>query len=308
MRSFYHPAEIRQYDYKYHTVRFKLYLNFYYLPFLQVGYYDPFVNARRLGFTDTNEWGAFGYLPVDQFNFDETWLLQKEYRMNQFPLIFSVTSRFPSLIRAYPQTFKYTGAIEKAAKKLHLFGTDGLILGHLAEVLDFNAVLITPRDLDNEIKNGTLTGAIGDILYGHADVAFNSRIFSKYNTTGVEYLLSLLDDKVCVVAPAATKISQWLAVLRYFDNYFWFALLITIMVTSSIYFWINYYDETSVRYDDKFVFRRFPIRIAYMKIVQVIIGMTTHLPFTHKQRLVIGACLLANRIISGHFEVNAFQI
>lgn len=317
MRSFYRPAGIRQYDENIYTAPFKQNLHSYYFSFLQIGYYDPFVNAHRLGITNVNEWGVFNYLPVDQFNFNETWLLQKEYRMNQFPLTFSIFDRYPSMITDYSRNFNYTGASQKVTKKIGYGGVDGLILGNLAEILDFKAVLISPKDTDHyghKAPNGSYTGSLGDILYGRADAAFNSRFLIKYDSLDIEFLLPTLGDRVCVVAPSAAQIPQWLAVLRCFDTFFWFALLFTVIVATGAYIWINYYDEMhernavhqTVLYTDfrKFVVEKsFSIRCICMKILQVIIGMTTHLPFTHKQRLVIGACFLANRIISGHFEV-----
>lgn len=114
----------------------KKYLILFYFIFLQIGYYDPFVNAHRLGLTKVNEWGVFNYLSVDQFNYDETWLLQKEHRMNQFPLTFSVFFRYPSMFFYHSSFVNKTSAIYRAPRKFGIFGIDGFILANMAEILE----------------------------------------------------------------------------------------------------------------------------------------------------------------------------
>lgn len=282
----------------------------------QIGYYDPFVDARELGLKNVNHWGVFNYLPVDLLDPDDAWILQKEDHMNRFPLTFSVFERYPSMISNFSNIFDGS-ILSKVMNKIGYGGIDGLILGSLAEILEFKAVVVQPNSTDtygHRTADGVFTGTLGDILYGRADAAFNSRFLIEYSSTDIEYLLPTLGDKVCVVAPAAQKIPQWRSIFRYFDAYFWLAFLVAGAVATATHVWFNRYEvmrqrkrlRRSVFYAEfkRFaVEKRFSVRKIYMTVVKAIIGMSTSLPFVSRERLVIGACLLANRIISGHFEV-----
>lgn len=294
--------------------RKKYFLNYVFT--FQIGYFDPFVNARNLGLKNVTEWGVFNYLPVDQLDFGDPWLLQKEHHMNKFPLTFSVFERYPTMISNFSSIFG-DAFLTKEMNKIGFGGMDGLVLGNLAEIIGFKAVIIQPVGSDpygHRTSDGTYTGTLGHILYGLADAAFNARYLKQYDTDNIEYLLPTLGDRVCVVTPAAQQIPQWQAVFLYFDIYFWLAFPIAVIVTTTTYIWMKFHEERrqqtlvhrTVFYLDfkKFVVeKQFTIQKIYMTVVKVIIGMNARMPSITRERFIIGACLLANRVISGHFEV-----
>lgn len=203
-------------------------------------------------------------------------------------------------------------------------GSDGLILANLATHLNFTPIIInTANDTyGEEGPNGSFTGSLGDILYGDADVAFNSRFLLSYDGSyynNIEYLLPTLGDKVCVVAPAALRIPQWKSVFTCFDFYFWLAFITVTVVTSASYVALDYFLDRRQRnrirqtifyreFKNYVVEEKFNVGKMHTVVMKVMIGMNACMPTRLSKRLVIGTCLMANIIISGSFEVGGFFI
>lgn len=289
--------------------------------FFQVGYYDPFVNALDLGITDTDEWGVYSKLPAKYLDLSDPWILQKEHNLNGFPLTFTVFERYPTMVSKVPPSFE-SSYIAGGMRETGYGGSDGLILGNLAKFLNFTPIIMNPTTDDtygDEASNGSFTGTLGDILYGDADAAFNSRFLLNYDSLDIEYLMPTLGDKVCVVAPAARRIPQWKSIFKCFDFYFWLAFVCVTFTASASYVMLEYFLQRWQRallretmfYRD---FKKYVVEESYnmekmhMEVMKVLIGMTTQMPVRMMERLIIGSCLLANVIISGSFEVSVEKV
>lgn len=282
-----------------------------------MGYYDPFVNSRDLGITDADEWGVFSQLKMKYLNLSDPWILQKESNLNGFPLTFTVFERYPTMVADVPPAFGRS-YIAAGMHETGYGGIDGLILGNLAKYLNFTTIIMNPNSVDNygdKKMNGSFTGTLGDILYGDADAAFNSRFLISYASTNIEYLWPTLGDKVCVVAPAARRIPQWKSIFKCFDFWFWFAFITVTVVTSVSYVTVDYFLKRLQRkrvrktifyrdFRQYVVEERYNVESMHMVIFRVLIGMTTHMPKRMTARLIIAACLMANVIIIGSFEVS----
>lgn len=281
-----------------------------------MGYYDPFVNSRELGITDTDEWGIFSQLRTKHLDLSDPWILQKEHNLNGFPLTFTVFERYPTMVAKVPPAFA-SSYIASGMRITGYGGSDGLILANLAMYLNFTPIIMNPHTNDtygDEASNGTFTGTLGDILYGDADVAFNSRFLLNYGSLNIEYLLPTLGDKVCVVAPAALRIPQWKSVFRCFDFSFWLAFVTVTVVTSASYvtldIFLNRWQRDRIRatifyreFKNYVVEEKCAMQKLHLVVMKVIIGMNTYMPTRMSMRLIIGTCLMANIIISGSFEV-----
>lgn len=285
--------------------------------FIQFGYYDPFVNVGQFNLSNVDEWGIFHCMPISSMDFNDNWLVQKEYSLNNFPLVFTIFERYPTMVKNLPPYFAdtfYNGGMKFSGYG----GIDGLLLGNLAQELQFEVETIEPSDdktYGHKKKTGTFTGTIADILYGDADAAFNGRFFLEYGTRKIEFLLPVLGDKVCIIAPGAEKIPQWIAIFKCFDVYFWCTFAIITLLSSLCFFvlkvWQEKHEMAIIR--QSLLYQEFKQHVVedegnfkdiFFITWKVMVGITANMPFGSMERLFIGSCLLANLIISGTFEVN----
>ncbi|XP_050432535.1 uncharacterized protein LOC126840684 [Adelges cooleyi] len=104
-------------------------------------------------------------------------------------------------------------------------GTDGLILSALAQHMNFTPVISEPGDGKKYgwmEANNTFTGALADIVYNNADVAFNGVFLRDYGANGIiEHSTAVQFDELCFVVPKARQMSQWRAVFTAFDAQLW---------------------------------------------------------------------------------------
>lgn len=287
----------------------------------QVGYYDPFVNVRSLAIKNVDEWGIFHCFPLKYLNFDDSWLLQKEYNLNNFPLIFTVFRRYPTMIKEVPKTFA-DSYISAGMKKSGYGGIDGLVLGNLAQALEFKVVTKTPKYLETygyKLKNGSFSGAIGDILNGDADAAMNGRFFFNYYSPEIEFLTPTYGDKVCVIAPSAEKIPQWKTIFMCFRIYVWYAYIAITIFATAVFILLKFYEykrqrniirQTYLYSEFKYhvVEHQFSCKRFILTVWKVMLGYAERMPLKTVERILIGSCLLANIILSGCFEVNMLFI
>lgn len=248
-------------------------------------------------------------------NYADNWLIQKDYSFNGFPLTVSIFDRYPTMVPEIPETFAQT-QYARGMKYSGYGGIDGFLLGNLAEWMNFTVNIIQP--IDNSTYgfkiNGQFTGSIADILYGRADIAFNSRFLINYDTHDIEYMVPILGDKVCVIMPSSSKRPQWKAIFMCFDVYFWFTFFLITAASSVIFSILKFYQDKQERSKirDSLLYKEYKNIVVEDKITvknifyatwRVMIGMNAVLPIGTVERILIGSCLVANIIISGSFEV-----
>lgn len=281
--------------------------------------FDPFANTRELNITDPNvdEWGIYRSFPIKYLDYTDNWLVQKAYSLNGFPLTVSLFERYPTMWKDIPEYFAQTKNAE--GMKLSGFaGLDGFLLGNIADEMDFTVNVISPEDNNTYgfMQKGEYYGTIADIVYGRADLAFNSRFLINYGTTDVDFFMPILGDKVCVVKPASNQTPRWKAIFNCFDIYFWCAFFMITTLSSVIFSVLKYLNEKHERriIHDSLLYKDFKNYVVETKICvtdiffctwEVMVGMNSILPNTTIERLLIGSCLLANIIIGGSFEVGS---
>lgn len=274
-----------------------------------------------MNITDSNvdEWGVFRSFPIKYLDYTDNWLLEKAYSLNGFPLTVSTFERYPTMWKNIPKYFAET-QYARGMKMSGYGGIDGFLLGNIADEMEFTVNIITPDDnyTYGFEQNGQYTGTLGDVIYGRADFAFNSRFLINYGTTHIEYMSPISGDKVCVIKPATKQTPQWKAIFNCFDIYFWYAFLLITAVSSIIFPMLKYYQEKQERrrIHDSMLYRDYKNIVVEQKFCvknsiffstwQVMIGMNSMLPFTTVERLLIGSCMLANIIIGGSFEVCSY--
>lgn len=271
-----------------------------------------------MNITDPNigGWGIYRSFPIKYFDYSDNWLLQKSYSLNQYPLTVSVFNRYPTMVKKVPKFFAQTH-YARGMKLSGYGGIDGLLLGNLAEKMNFRVKTIEPLGVEKYgFKRGSkFSGALGDVLEGRAEMAFNSRFVIIYGAYNMNTMIPILGDKICVIIPAANKSPQWKAIFRVYDAYFWFALICVTSISGGIYSVLIFYQEKQKRRElhDTFLYKDFKNFVIEEEItvmtkpfwttVYTMIGVVTNLPIENMGRILIGSCLLAHIIIGGSFGV-----
>lgn len=263
-----------------------------------------------------DEWGIYQCFPINHFDYNDNWLVQKAYSLNAFPLKISIFERYPTMVREVPEHFAKT-QYARAMNISGYGGVDGFLLGNIAQIMNFTVSVVHPADnLTYGIKkNGQFGGSTGDVLYHRADIAFNSRFLMNYGTNDIEFMVPILGDKVCVIMPSFRRTPQWKAIFNCFDRKFWITFFLITFGSSIVFSTLKYFLEKQERQivRDSFLYKEYKHVVVEDKINvkdiciatwKVMIGMTAILPSRSVERLLIGSCLLANIIISGSFEVS----
>lgn len=71
-----------------------------------------------------------------------------------------------------------------------------------------------------------MTGTIGAVLYSQTYASFNGRFMSDYGSSNIEYMFPYYFDKLCIIAPKALKVPQWMAIFKCFNETVWLTLLL----------------------------------------------------------------------------------
>lgn len=167
-------------------------------------------------------------------------------------------------------------------------------------------------------------GSIGDILYGRADISFNGRFIQEYDSTEIEFMFSTNADKMCVIAPAAERVPQWMAIFKCYNVYVWILLPVVTSICGGFWFLLKYWnykkrqcyyngnsvedvndgDNDTDHYNDG---GRHDENVNVCRVLghiwMIMLGATTTMPMQTMERLFVGSCLLTNLIIIGTFQV-----
>ncbi|PSN54294.1 Ionotropic receptor 873 [Blattella germanica] len=161
------------------------------------------------------------------------------HNLNGQPIRVSMFIHYPTSY--FPNSLKGNITSLTNANDFHLgkfLGVDGQMLFNIATFLNFTPkILRYTREMSFGflLKNGTYTGALGQIVFKHADIAFNSRFIKQYNTTKIEYTRIILNDQVCIIVPKANLIPRWRRMLLSFNTQLWMILLCTCFLI--VIFW-----------------------------------------------------------------------
>lgn len=135
-------------------------------------------------------------------------------------------SIFPEIIRfiPYPSGGRYGGV-------------DGHLAYNLLNHINATAKYTVPADgytygLINATGTNTITGTLGDIAYGRADVGFNSRLVDEFEKFYAESLYPVQNEIACVLYPKSTLSPSYLNFIRTFGYNIWVILIsVFILVT-----------------------------------------------------------------------------
>lgn len=175
---------------------------------------------------------------------------------------------------------------------------------------------------------------MGDVIYHKADVSFNARFLTYYNTSEIEFLFPVYADKFCIITPKSKKIPQWKAIFKCFNSYVWGYLILMNSFCGCFWYLLKiwalkryqmYKNENNLRINNKrnFLYENkmvdndhIHINTASIKKLQthntfsvvslemwrIMLAGPTMMPFRTLERLFMCSCLIANIIIIGTFQ------
>ncbi|KAJ3647497.1 hypothetical protein Zmor_019372 [Zophobas morio] len=205
--------------------------------------YRPFVKSSDV-------WGI-----TENYSFDEiknnllliTNILDNfnKYPLNigMFPMELTAVLDLPKLLRANP-------IYKNLSRSRDFGGLDGLMLGTLAQYLNFEVNLVgAMKELyfGEVLPNGTITpGALKDLFEGKIIYSANSRYIINYEKQTMEFTVPHLIQAICAVVPKAPKLPKWVALFRCFNKTAWLLIGLTLLVCTT--FWYFARSFTKVLY------------------------------------------------------------
>lgn len=136
--------------------------------------------------------------------------------------------------------------------------------------------------------------------------SFNSRFISDYGTNDIEYLFPVYSDKMCVMAPKALKIPQWMAIFKCFDRNLWLFIIFSNTLCGYIWYLLKLCANkcTSARITSKHSLERDSASVISIEMWIIMLGgVSKRLPHRSMERILLTVCLVSNIIIAGSFQV-----
>lgn len=191
-------------------------------------------------------------------------------------------------------------------------GFDGVVLGNLARIFNFNVTRVVPKvHYGQLLPNNTFNGAIGDVLYGRSEVAFNARFIQDYETNETEFLFPVFMDRFCVVAPASLLVPVWKAIFSGFRDGVWVAFCLCLLICTVFWYFVQILIVRRRRSlgSSKALPNEQQAPDNYRTFSEVFLDMwllflagSTTMPRQTVERIFIGGCLLADIVVTGTFH------
>lgn len=126
-----------------------------------IGQYDPFYLNESITNPLSTSFGRCTWTTLDDFEFDNR-LVRKLASLNQFPLRVSLFPRYPTVLlpEQVPRVFAENYISRVASKTNNFSGLDAIVLGNMAEAIDFKPDIRAPNNNDYgyQLPNGTFIG------------------------------------------------------------------------------------------------------------------------------------------------------
>lgn len=236
----------------------------------------------------------------------DDWILQKGSDFKGSPFRASIFIRYPSMVWKTEFSSSFLDSyFAKAINESNDFGGfDGLVLGNLARIFNFNITRVVPNvNYGHLLPNATFTGAIGDVLYSRAEAAFNSRFIQDYETNDVEFLYPVLSDRFCIVAPAALRVPAWKAIFSGYHDTAWVSFCICLLICAGIWYYLQIITRCQFRTEFHSIrYRQRTLSEILFEMWLIFLAGTTSMPRQTIERIFICGCLLADIVVIGTFQ------
>ena len=166
---------------------------------------------------------------INLTDISENWLTFED---KYFVLAESMNHTCPKLrVSMFPEPSRAMQILEDGIFKYG--GYDGFTVEAIAEYMNMTIdwLLINPfSSYGYSAENGTILGTTGDVAYGRADIAANSRLISP-GWHEVKFTYPHDVDNLIVIVPKAKRIPQYKNIFLPFTLLTWILLLITFLFT-----------------------------------------------------------------------------
>jgi hypothetical protein len=211
--------------------------------------------------------------------------------LHGYPLRVSI---FPALLSAVP-VFGPSGNVERFE------GCDGHTVASLVKYMNATMVLLPQRDrtlFGIRAKNGTITGASGDVAYGRADIASNSQ-YMKIGWVELEYTYPHDTNNLGILVMKSKRVPQFRNLFLPFPTRVWIVLICTMMLSTTCWYFIRKCGKVSA----KTMTTKVSINEAFLDVFRALIsGTLTRVPTS-----TLGRVFIITWILLGIIITNAFQ-
>jgi hypothetical protein len=192
--------------------------------------FRPFIKTE-------NMWGLTEYYHFQEVVTNFRVITNPLKNFNRFPLSISIFEQFPLATKRLPKLLRYNPIYKNLTWSQGFAGVDGLMLGTIAEYLNFDVVpfgTTTEANYGYVLPDGKSTGSFYDVIHGKVVYSANSRCVANYSSR-IEFTIPYITNEVCAVVPKALKLQNWAILLTCFDLPSWICIILS--VTASTVFW-----------------------------------------------------------------------
>jgi hypothetical protein len=175
-------------------------------------------------------------------------------------------------------------------------GMDGHMLYTTAAYFNFSLRLCTSygkNTYGSVLHNGTILGSLADIVYGRAEISFNSRFIMAYGTDNVDFSIPVTSDKLCIITPKAKQIPKWKNMLVCYKTEVWLTLFTVYFVCAVCFHFLHKYHLQNPSAGCQPALDMFQV---------FILSPVYHPPGILTQRLLFVTCLLFSLVLLSTFQ------
>lgn len=252
-----------------------------------------------------DNWGAMKWVALEDVDLESGWLLMKGKDFKGYPFQASMFNRYPTMIESsvLPKSFLNTFYANGVKYSGGVAGFDGLVLGNLANVYNFETIRVKSISYGALLPDNTFSGSMGDILYRRADANLNGRFIIDYESNEIEFIYPVFADKFCIIAPSALQIPGWMAIFRCYSIGVWSGILATVFVCTFFWHFLKEWDNQMNLHRKGYRASNKLKNIFTDMIMLIIGGPVRNIPLRSMERIFLGSCFIFNIIIAGTFQV-----
>ena len=252
----------------------------------QVYIHRPFVKIE-------DSWGVTNNYTMTESSRQISLITSVLSNLNQYQLPVSLFEKVPTAVKTLPKLLKTNPLYRDLSWSQGFAGADAMLLGTLAKCLNFTPVVdlnLPLNDFGHVLKNGTVSGVLGDVIKRRSQLGVNERFLANYGVGGFEFTMPHGSDKICFMVPKARKVPRWRTLFMCFGTCTW--IMITGVYFTCVVFW--YLVRSSTLLKTSWEMYSFLMGIPYRVVPSV------------PQFFYLTGCMIFNVIIMGVIQGSLF--
>ncbi|KDR19584.1 uncharacterized protein LOC110829827 [Zootermopsis nevadensis] len=208
---------------------------------------------------------------------------------------------YPLRVSMFPATLSVHPILGPDGQVESFEGYDGHTVTSLAQYMNAVLVLLPQKDramFGQKFQNGTITGTIGDVAYGRADIASNSQ-YIKTEGFELEYTYPHDTNNLCFIVPKSKRVPPFRNMFLSFSCSVWTVLACAMFLTPQCWYCIRKYGRISVKEKTNNI----TMNDAFFDIFRSFISGTLNtVPTSVLERVFIITWVLVGIIITNAFQ------